>query len=73
MLWDVVFGAFLLWMIAGGGYQLVTGRDAWIATFRSQRVPSPREIRISGALALVVGLILMPVFVGLIAGALGPR
>jgi hypothetical protein len=71
--WDVVFGGFLLWMIAGGGYQLVTGRDAWIATFRSQRVPSPRAIRLSGALALVVGLILTPIFVGLITGALGPR
>ena len=73
MFWDLVFGGFLLWMILGGGYQLVTGRDAWIASFRSQRTPRPTEVRISGAVALVVGLILVPVLVDLISGSIGPK
>jgi hypothetical protein len=70
MLWDLLFGALLLWMILGGAFQLVTGRDAWIASFRSRSTPSARVIRISGAAALVVGLLLMPVLVGLITGAI---
>ena len=74
MFLDLVFGGLLLWMIGGGGYQLMTGRDAWIATFRSsRRTPGPTEVRVSGALAVVVGLLLVPVFVGLITGALGHR
>lgn len=73
MFWDLALGGVLLWMILGGGYQLVTGRDAWIASFRSQRTPGPKEVRITGAVALGVGLILVPVLVGLITGAIGPK
>jgi hypothetical protein len=70
MFWDLVFGALLAWMILGGAFQLATGRDAWIASFRSRSTPSPKVIRISGAVALLVGLLLLPVLVGLITGAI---
>lgn len=73
MFLDLVFGGLVLWMIAAGLYQLTTGRDAWIATFpSSRRTPGRTEIRISGAAALVVGVALVPVFAGLIHGALRP-
>src|ERR671924_1664900 len=68
----LAYGAFLLWMIAGGGFQLVIGRDAWIASFRSGRDPGEREIRISGAIALV-GLIHTPIWIGLLTGAFGSK
>jgi len=72
---QLVFGAFLLWMILGGAFQLLTGRDAGIASFRSRSLsdPSPRVTRISGVFALVVGLILVPILVGWIAGAFPPK
>ena len=75
MFGQLVLGAFVLWMILGGAFQLVTGRDAGIASFRSHALsdPSPRVARISGVVALVVGLILVPVFVGWIAGAFPPK
>ena len=73
MFLDLVFGGLLLWMMGAGMYQLTTGRDAWITTFpSSRRTPGPTEVRISGAAALVVGVALVPVFAGLIHGALGP-
>jgi hypothetical protein len=70
MFWDLVIGALLAWMILGGAFQLATGRDAGIASFRSRSTPSAKVIRISGAVALLVGLLLAPVLVGSITGAI---
>jgi uncharacterized membrane protein HdeD (DUF308 family) len=68
--WDLLFGALLAWMILGGVFQVVTGCDAGIASFRSRSTPSTRVVRISGIVALLVGLLLVPVLVGVISGAI---
>lgn len=67
----LVFAALLLWFIAGGAFQILTGRDAGIASFRRSNFdpPSPRVVRISGVAALVVGLLLVPVWIGWITGS----
>jgi hypothetical protein len=57
MFWPIVLAAVVILLVAGGAYQLVTGRYIGIGHFAATYEPSARAIRLTGCAAIVGALI----------------